>query len=128
MQLAEFNIFVFNLIGFVQIQKIGHDSIQKLNKDNIRTFLSIVLISSSSGASAYETLPLTRWGYVRGVLDEFESAMMHSVTKKIIWGPPRRAMKIRPPSIDTNIMNTSLDEGYLYSLTLRNQKLKCILI
>ena len=49
MQLAEFNIFVSNLIGFVQIQKIGHDSVQKLNKDNIRTFLSIVLISSSSG-------------------------------------------------------------------------------
>ena len=38
MQLAEFNVFVFNLIGFVQIQKIGHDSI-KLNQDDIRTFL-----------------------------------------------------------------------------------------
>ena len=48
MQLAKFNIFVFNLIGFVQIQKIGLDLI-KLNQDNIRTFLSIVLVSSSSG-------------------------------------------------------------------------------
>ena len=53
--------------------------------------------------------------------------MMHRVTKKIIWGPPRRAMKILSPSVDRNIMKTSLDEGYLYSLTLRNQKLKCIL-
>ena len=78
-------------------------------------------------SSAYETLPLTRWGYVKSVLRESESAMMHSVTKKTIWGPPRRAMKILSPSIDTNIMKTSLDEGYLYSLTLRNQKLKCIL-
>ena len=78
-------------------------------------------------SSAYETLPVTRWGYVRGVLDEFESAMMHSVTQKIIWGPPRRAMKILSPSVDTNIMKTSLDERYLYSLTLRNRKLKCIL-
>ena len=78
-------------------------------------------------SSAYETLPLTRWGYVRGVLHEFESAMMHNVTKKIIWGPPRRAMKILSPSVDTNIMKTSLDEGYLCSLALRNQKLKCIL-
>ena len=78
-------------------------------------------------SSAYETLPLTRWGYVRGVLHEFESAMMHSITKKIIWEPPRRAMKILSSSVDTNIMKTSLDEGYLYSLTLRNRKLKCIL-
>ena len=77
-------------------------------------------------SSAYETLPLTRWGYVRGVLHEFEPAMMHSVTKKIICGLPRHAMKIRSPSVDTNIMKTSLDEGYLYSLTLRNQKSKCI--
>ena len=79
-------------------------------------------------SSAYETLPLTRWGYAGGVLHEFESVMMHSVTNKIIWGPPRRAMKMLSPSVDTNIMETSLDEGYLYSLTLRNQKLKCILI
>ena len=77
--------------------------------------------------SAYETLPFTRWGYVRGVLHEFESAMMHSVTNKIIWGPPRRAMKVLSHSVDTNIMVTSLDEGYFYYLTLRNQKLKCIL-
>ena len=61
------------------------------------------------------------------MLHKFESAMMHSVTNKIIWGPTRRAMEILSPSVDTNIMETSLDDGYLYSLTLRNQKLKCIL-
>ena len=46
-------------------------------------------------------------------------------------GTPKRAMNILSPSVDTrvdtNIMETSLDGGYLCSLTLRNQKLKCIL-
>ena len=33
-------------------------------------------------------------------------------------------MKMLSPSVDTNIMKTLLDEGYLYSLTLRNKKSK----
>ena len=78
-------------------------------------------------SSGHDTLPLTRWGYVGGVLQEIESAIMHSITKNMIWGHPSRAIKILSPSVDTNIMKTSFHEGYLYSLTLRNQKLKCML-
>ena len=77
-------------------------------------------------SSAYETLPLTQWWYVGSVLHEFESAMMHSLTNNNM-GTPRRAMKILSSSVDTNIMETSLCDGYRYSLTSRNQKSKCIL-
>ena len=67
-------------------------------------------------SSAYETLPITQWRYVRNVLHESESAKIHSVTKNFYIGTPWNAMKILSPSVDTNIMKTSLDEGHLYSL------------